>query len=60
MTRKPVGIALDSQSMEDQLYVVCDDGSVWMAYGAQLERAQWTQIPSVPGTAAAEEEKRER
>lgn len=60
MTRKPVAIALDSGSMEDQLYVVCDDGSVWMAYGAQLEKARWIQIPPVPGTEAARREPPEK
>lgn len=50
MTRKPVGMALDTTSMEDQLYVVCDDGSVWMTYGGHLEQAKWCELPPVPGS----------
>lgn len=48
--RKPLGIAAVQDSGSDWLYVVCDDGTVWITGPG---REGWDQIDPIPGTIGA-------
>jgi hypothetical protein len=46
--RKPLGTFVDNES----LYVVCDDGAVFMARLANAPNIVWTSVTPVPGSQA--------
>ena len=36
-----------SDGAQDFLYALCEDGSIWLRYGASPS-ARWKQVPSIP------------
>jgi hypothetical protein len=47
--RKPIQIATTTIENKDNVYVLCDDGTIWTITDGSRDWEEWTQFAGYPG-----------